>query len=575
MDIVYAADDNYADVMGTSITSLLDNNLTELELAVYILDDHISAENKKKLQQVFADYRRSVAFLPITDFSGKINIKIKAKRWSLSAFSRIFLAELLPSTVKKILYIDCDTLVLQSIADLWNQDLDGAVLGAVSDCVSDGHKANVGLRPSADYFNSGLLLIDLERWEKKQVQIRCQRFIKEMDGDIPYVDQGVLNNVLQKQVKILPLKYNVYSCLYDFSYSDLLKYRKPGKFYARREVEEAVSSPTLVHFTKSFLSLRPWVRGSTHPYAVAWNHYKSLTPWKDDPPLEDNRNIVEKSYQRIFNLLPLSFAVRLSGLLHAVILPKIRGMRKGETPSMITRKELRVKSMPPEKEAGAKKDVVSHYLVRPISDIMTLPCLSLHISATAVTKFSLLPILFALVVAVFADGTAWFCVVWSAIFLWNLLDGVDGNIARYTDTCSPYGGLWDAAVGYLAMFVNYFSMGIMSFKAESYARFLGGVIPDYGYIIMGSLAGVALVLPRLVMQKKLTLFGTESANDLKQRENFGLLKMLVFNFVSINGLGAVLFLIAIATDLLNICTLCYFVLNSLLAVASMFILLHD
>lgn len=242
---------------------------------------------------------------------------------------------------------------------------------------------------------------------------------------------------------------------------------------------------------------------------------------------------------------------------------------------MITWKELRVKSMPPEKEASAKKDWIAHYVLRPVSDIMTLPCLSWNITATAVTKFSLIPVLFALFAGVFGDGTLWFVIAWFGLFFWNLLDGVDGNIARYTDTCSLYGSLWDAAVGYLAMFVHFFIMGIMAYKADGTTLFLNSMIPAYAYIIMGALAGLSMIFPRLITQKKQTLFNEEAVQGVKQRSDFGCAKTLVLNLMSINGVGQVLFLIAILTGLLNICMFCYFALNTLFALVSLYGLLHE
>ncbi len=242
---------------------------------------------------------------------------------------------------------------------------------------------------------------------------------------------------------------------------------------------------------------------------------------------------------------------------------------------MITRRELRVKSMPPEKEVNAKKDWIGHYCFRPLSDIMTLPCLAWHISATTVTKFSLFPVLFALFAAVFGNGTFWFVMAWLGLFLWNLLDGVDGNIARYTDTCSPYGSLWDATVGYLAMFVHFFIMGLMAYKTDGSSLFLNSIIPSYAYIIMGAFAGLAMIFPRLVMQKKQILFDEDAVRGLKQRGEFNFVKTLVFNLTSINGAAGILFLIAILTGFCHICMLCYFVINTLLALASLYGLLRN
>ena len=321
MNIIYASDNNYAEILGVSVISLFENNKQEPQIKVYILDDGISEENKEKLNQIFAKYGRTGIYLQIPDLNQLAGIQIDSQRWSLSTFSRLFLNELLPQSVEKILYLDCDILVKGSLKPLWSMDMDGYVLAAVPDCISPAHKKNVDLKPNDFYINAGVLFLNMKEWRKQNVQQLCVDFIQQMNGKIPYVDQGVLNNVLKGKMKPLPLIYNVYSVLYDFSYQNLIKYRKPGNFYTQKEVEEAVKNPVVVHFTASFLSLRPWVKGSKHPFAKNWVHYKQLSPWKDTPLWEDKRSGYKKAYEAFYHAMPLPFSVWMSGMLHSTLLP--------------------------------------------------------------------------------------------------------------------------------------------------------------------------------------------------------------------------------------------------------------
>ncbi len=233
---------------------------------------------------------------------------------------------------------------------------------------------------------------------------------------------------------------------------------------------------------------------------------------------------------------------------------------------MISYKELRAKTMPPEKEKSASRDFIAHYLLRPISDIMSIPLIKAKVSATSVTIFSGIFPLVALFSFVFFKGALSFWTGWFCIFIWNLLDGVDGNIARYTNSCSKRGELWDATVGWMAMIAFYVGMGMTAYYDSGY---FVKEIPVFYYILMGAFSAMSCIFPRLVMHKKYGLSGAESVKEVKERSDYGFLKLLVFNITSINGGAAVLFLVAYLLNIVGLCTICYFVLNLLITVVSL------
>ena len=99
--------------------------------------------------------------------------------------SRLFIGTLLPKTVKRVLYLDCDTVVVQSIGNLWNLDLKGHVAGAVMEpTIYQVVKQEIGLKEQDPYFNSGVLLIDLERWRADGVEKRLLDFYGSKDGSL-------------------------------------------------------------------------------------------------------------------------------------------------------------------------------------------------------------------------------------------------------------------------------------------------------------------------------------------------------------------------------------------------------
>ena len=222
----------------------------------------------------------------------------------------------------------------------------------------------------------------------------------------------------------------------------------------------------------------------------------------------------------------------------------------------VTYKEFVKKAMPEEKRAWAKKDL-SYYLFRPICNLLSIVCLKFKISATSITKFSLIFPLLGLIFFVCIPNAVGFWGGWIAIFIWNVLDGVDGDIARFTDTCSPMGELWDATVGWIAMIIFHIGMGVVAFYHSGNDLILSSISPSI-YMALGIITAIFDMFPRQVMHKKSTIMGKETANVLKGRASYSWIKVIALNLNSINGLGAILFAVAYCLHLTGLCTICFF-----------------
>ncbi|MCC8151280.1 MAG: CDP-alcohol phosphatidyltransferase family protein [Lachnospiraceae bacterium] len=239
---------------------------------------------------------------------------------------------------------------------------------------------------------------------------------------------------------------------------------------------------------------------------------------------------------------------------------------------MITYKQLVEKTMPPEKKASANKCIIGHYLLRPVSNVISIPLISRGVSATTVTKISgIFPIISLFMFLLFPNALG-FWIGWGAILIWNILDGVDGNIARYTETCSKMGELWDAAVGWLAVIVFYIGMGAVAFFNVGFFPVPINISPSV-FLVMGGISAIDWIFPRLIMQKKSVLLGEESVSDVKQRSNYSIPKLLFFNITSINGGAAVIFLLSFCLNLMGLCMIFYFILSMAVAIGSIYSLL--
>jgi lipopolysaccharide biosynthesis glycosyltransferase len=323
MDIVYASDNNFAWIMGISILSLMENNKNASEIHFHILDGGIDDDNKNKLFTLIHQYNRNIVFYDIYDIVKTEMGNKKAPRGSIMMFARLFINRILPVKVKKALYIDCDTLILDSLEELWNTGFDNNVLIAINDCVSNAHRKWIYLPENVPYFNSGVLFIDMERWRIQNMDEKINAATERFPKGGPYGDQCILNLALSSNTKLVHPKYNCLPFLWKFSYSELMKVRTPSVYYSEQEIREAVASPVIVHFATFFYSIRPWIEHPTDDvFCIKWRQYLTVSPWGNHKLWKDKRTFISKLFVKIFNF-PINTVLHTTGLLHSKIRPFI------------------------------------------------------------------------------------------------------------------------------------------------------------------------------------------------------------------------------------------------------------
>lgn len=317
--IVYASDDRFAEILGVSLVSLYENSRDMDDIIVYVLDSGITKENKEKLNSLPEKYGRSqITWIPAQDISKVLSMEVAVDRGSLSQYARLFVSSDLPENLDRVLYLDCDIVINKSIRELWNLNLQGKTIGALKDAFSPYYRANIGLESNDVMFNSGVMLIDLKRWKEQKVEERLLKFIGERNGNIQQGDQGALNAVLSKDTFCFEPRFNSVTIFYDFNYQEMLVYRKPPQgYYTEGEIQKATNDPSIIHFTTSFLSKRPWIVGCQHRYVDVWLKFKEMSPWKDKELWEDKRPQWKQVMIDVINRMPRKMMISLAGLAQA------------------------------------------------------------------------------------------------------------------------------------------------------------------------------------------------------------------------------------------------------------------
>ena len=322
MNVVYSASDQYSELAGISLTSLLINNQDIDEIHVFILDNGISPDNKMKLQNVVKQYNRDISFfsLPNNLFDKNINVQ----KWNISTFGRLFESSILPESIDRVIHIDCDTIIDGSLKPIWNIEMGQSFVAGACDSLSDEYKQNIGMKSDDSYINAGVVILNLKRIRELELENKFYDYINEHSHMLTYVDQEVLNAcVTEKEKIIIPLKYNAYSIIHYLNYKQLKQMRHVNKMVSVNEYNEAKNNPVVIHYTSCFLEgTRPWIENDNHPLRDLFLKYKSISPWHDQKEWTDKRSWKSRVVSSFVKSVPLCILAPIVGYIHGVYVPK-------------------------------------------------------------------------------------------------------------------------------------------------------------------------------------------------------------------------------------------------------------
>ncbi len=323
MNVMYLCDNNYSYIAGISILSLMDNNKDADDITIYLVEDGIENDNKQKLREMVDKYHRHIVFLPKPNLKSLLGVNIELHWWIENVFSRVFLEEVFKDypSLKRIIYIDCDTLVLGSLSDLWEMDMGDNVCAGVCEAMGNLHKRAIGLKNEDYYFNAGMFLVDLDKWREKKIDDEASKFVQRHKGKLEYADESVLNGILASSMLKLHPKYNITSLTVYFTEKELRRYRKSFHTHTEEERQEALKDARIVHFTSTYMDNRPWIENCNHPYKNKWEYYKSESPWCEKEPSADNRSRKKKIARNIAMKMPRFVRIETTGFVHAYIKP--------------------------------------------------------------------------------------------------------------------------------------------------------------------------------------------------------------------------------------------------------------
>ena len=136
LNVILSSDDNYARHLGVAVYSLLEHNRDFGKIRIFVVSNGISVENVAKLQTVVGSFGNGVLeFIDFEKWRSQLKLNL-AWKISISSYARLFVASMLSLDVHRILYLDCDMIVCDSLQRLWKTDLCEKLLGAEDACMT-------------------------------------------------------------------------------------------------------------------------------------------------------------------------------------------------------------------------------------------------------------------------------------------------------------------------------------------------------------------------------------------------------------------------------------------------------
>lgn len=269
---MFCADENYIKFTCVLIYSIVLNSNEKHNFVFHILSDTLSDETKDKIKLFAKELNLDIKIYEISDLDFQA---AEAKlRNSLLTYFRFKIPSILDTNIDKCLYLDTDMLCLCDINELFNLNLNEQLAAVSRDIFPKDKKIlykNTNTPPPSNifnlskalelhkelYFNAGLLLINLKKFRENEIEQKCFYILNNYTNY--YVDQDILNSLLQKECLYIDFAYNAMIATYKEHFKP--KFFKDEKqdcdlYTSKDEYKKAMKNPKIIHYT----SYKPWLK---------------------------------------------------------------------------------------------------------------------------------------------------------------------------------------------------------------------------------------------------------------------------------------------------------------------------
>jgi lipopolysaccharide biosynthesis glycosyltransferase len=261
-------DDQYAQHCAVMLCSLFENNKGKC-FCIHILITELSDDTKRKLSSMIQTYH-SICVFHRVDESKLKGVQLREKAPKYAGYFKLLFSSVLDEQISIVLYLDSDIVINGEITSIFDLDISKYALAAVEDVpIEYAHRMQISLPYDIKYFNSGVMLLNLDYWRKNDSEKHLLDFAKK-ERYVFYHDQDALNVVFQSHWFSISPVWNKFNMYYPWWY--------PLRFGRWEDTLLFKKYPIVIHYTGC---LKPWFNWPFVPYGKLYRKFLRLTPWKD------------------------------------------------------------------------------------------------------------------------------------------------------------------------------------------------------------------------------------------------------------------------------------------------------
>ncbi len=265
MNILVTLNSNYLNPLKVMLKSLFINNPKE-KFNIYIMHSSLTAEELQDLEAMLESEGHRLYVISMKGDYFK-NAPI-VKHYSKEMYYRLLASKFLPPEVDKILYLDPDILIINSIKELYDTELEGYLFAAAYHDrapVNGINKLRFKPYDIEAYYNSGVLLFNLKLQREVIDEKEIFDFVEKNRNTLILPDQDILNALYSKSIK--PVDEILYN--YDPRYYSYYKLVSNG----RHDMDYIVYNTSIIHFCGK---QKPWKKHYTGKFHSLYKHYERI-----------------------------------------------------------------------------------------------------------------------------------------------------------------------------------------------------------------------------------------------------------------------------------------------------------
>lgn len=306
INIAYACNEAYMEQTTVSLISLFENNKDIGNIDIYFIDMGITKESADELKQIVESYGNKLIIVPFNSLAYDLKVG-NTGRHIQSVYAKLFFGRI--ENIDRILYLDSDIVVNDSILPLWNMDLGDCVCAGVETIHTIKDNARIELAPNDRAINDGMLLMDLQKWRDNDYLSKCLIHIQKYNGNPPVLSEGTINAVCKGKILIVDPRYNLMSGIVAEK-AQRIEYLTGRKYYNQETLDNATKNPCIIHYLSGFYN-RPWCEECSHPLKEVYLNYRKKTKWSEKPLQKKRLPLRIKLIGFAYFHLPITIFVKL------------------------------------------------------------------------------------------------------------------------------------------------------------------------------------------------------------------------------------------------------------------------